>query len=96
MRSPHTVVTSDSQWRILPKNGRSVAGGVQKIAGDQPEPSYTDPHGKTWFPYLAEFRSEDGLFCVEVWAQDDDHAERQLAALRETAALQGRIVAVMG
>lgn len=99
MRTPRTLVTAEAdryRWRIVPRNGRSAAGGVLRDLGDRDELVYTDPQGRSWYPYLIEFRSADGQFCAELWATGDEHAEEQLRALRETAALRGRVVAVMG
>lgn len=98
MRASRTLVTSDvsgDRWRMLAGNGKATAGGPRKGALEQDEPSYTDPHGVKWFPYMVEFSSEDGRFAVELWGTSDDHAEKQLRAMRDTAALQGRVVAVV-
>lgn len=89
-----TLEPDGKKWRTRAGNGLVTAAGQRKTAVEQDEPSYADPEGKVWYPYLAEFRSADGgRFCVEVWATDDTHAEQQVKALRETAAVQGRIVA---
>ena len=55
--------------------------------------STPDPHGRpmTWRLYSATFESPDGLFGFHFYAISDDHAAMQLEAIKETAALDGRI-----
>lgn len=89
-----TLEAGGQKWRTGARNGRVTAQGFRKSASDQDEPSYTDPEGRIWHPYLAEFKSADGRFAIEVWGTSEAHAQQQLQALRETAELQGRIVAV--
>lgn len=55
-----------------------------------------DPAGRNmaWHLYSVHFDSPDGCFGFYIYAISDDHAALQLQALRETARLGGRIVAI--
>jgi len=54
---------------------------------------WADPKGRKWHPYSVTFESPDGMFVCYLYAISADHAQLQLEALRETAEVQGRVVA---
>lgn len=60
--------------------------------------SVTDPLGRnfTWHRYEVEFTSPDGKFTFPLYAISDDHAELQLQAVKETARVSGRTIALIG
>jgi hypothetical protein len=47
--------------------------------------------GMEWRLYGVEFESPDGKFGFNIYAISDEHAAMQVEAIRETAALVGRI-----
>jgi hypothetical protein len=44
-----------------------------------------------WDLYSVEFESPDGKFSISIYAISDEHAQLQVDAIRETAALVGRV-----
>lgn len=55
--------------------------------------AFTDLNGRVWEPYGITFESPDGMFSIRLWAISAEHAQLQLDALRETAEVQGKVVA---
>lgn len=49
------------------------------------------PRGMTWNLYAVDFESPDGKFCFYIYAISDEHAQLQVDAIKENAALVGRI-----
>lgn len=51
-----------------------------------------DPYGRPflWYAYGVSFESPDGVFSFTIYAINDDHAQLQVAAIRETARLDGQ------
>lgn len=58
-------------------------------------PEYTDPKGRVWNEYVCSFTSPDGSYSFHIWALSHDHALLQLAALKETAKVDGRVEGVI-
>lgn len=55
------------------------------------EMEYKDPRGLVWHPYGVEFDSPDGKFCFHIYAISAEHAELQLASIKENAKVYGKI-----
>ncbi|MGE0350916.1 hypothetical protein [Hydrogenophaga sp.] len=55
-----------------------------------------DPAGRNmrWHLYSVEFDSPDGCFMFQIYAISEEHAQLQVQAIRETARLCGRVVAI--
>jgi hypothetical protein len=53
--------------------------------------TYTDPKGRRWCLYCADFESPDGVFSVYLYAISDEHAHLQLDAFKETGRMLGKV-----
>lgn len=55
--------------------------------------TYVDPAGRVWRRYLMAWDSADGQFVTYIWAISLEHAQLMLVDLKETARIEGKIVA---
>ena len=56
-----------------------------------------DPHGRNmnWNLYAVNFESPDGKFSFHIYAISSEHAQLQVDAIRETATLEGQVLALI-
>lgn len=58
---------------------------------DRPDPKFRHRDGRfEWLCYTVEFDSPEGSFTTDVWGVSWEHAELQLAALKETGRIVGQ------
>lgn len=65
---------------------------VPLSAAKNNEPYHVDQSGTCWFPYSFEYRLDGKEFAFKAWATSDVHAAEVLSAIKQTAAVDGRLV----
>ena len=65
---------------------------VPLSAAKNNEPHYVDDSGSCWFPYSFEYRLDGKEFSFKAWALSDEHAKKVLEAIKDNAAIEGRLV----
>jgi hypothetical protein len=70
---------------------------VDKLKNIMTALKVTDPHGRNinWNLYAVNFDSPDGKFSFHIYAISDEHAQLQVDAIRETATLEGQVLALI-
>lgn len=56
---------------------------------------YKDAQGFVWHPYAVDFTSDEGKFSCHIYAISDEHAQLQLAAIKETGVIAGKVAAIV-
>lgn len=68
---------------------------LESLMADRPDPAHVTVVGvEVFFEFGAIYRNGDGReFCISFWATGFEDAERRIAAMRESLALDGQIYA---
>lgn len=59
----------------------------------RPDPEYIrkDDYGREMFCFLLSYEMNGGHWSAEVWAYDEEEAQRRVAAMRESLTYDGQI-----
>jgi hypothetical protein len=63
----------------------------EKRDGPDAEFVFRDDMGVKWSTFSISYQTENGEFSVHIWATSMEDAEARVAALRETAKLDGQV-----
>lgn len=69
----------------------SFTEAYEKRHGPNPEHIWNGPDGQKWLRYLCEFEHDGEQYGFEIWATDNEDAERRLSSLRSGAVLMGQV-----
>lgn len=58
--------------------------------------TYIDTKGRVWHPYAVAFDSPDGPYECHIYAISAEHAELQLASLKENGRVSGQTIEIVG
>lgn len=69
----------------------SFTDAHDKRHGPDPEHIWNGPDGERWLRYLCEFEHDGEQYSFEIWAKDNEDAERRVASLRASSVLMGQV-----